>query len=172
MDGMARNHEQRCIPIFVMDFGLSAYTYKLKTSPATSWQGATEVFVLTRNWLAAVTYGMVAAFVVILASALLLASLLRFTSFAETSGSALPVIVSMVALFIGGTVAGSKMRRKGMLIGAMTGLCYSLFSLLFQYLGLEQAPGIAQYLYFLGNIAAAAVGGTAGVNLFSSRHGR
>ncbi|TGA99507.1 TIGR04086 family membrane protein [Sporolactobacillus shoreae] len=125
---------------------------------------------MTRNWLSAITYGMVASFIIILASAVLLASLLRFTSFAETSGTALPIIISAIALFIGGTIAGSKMKEKGLMIGAITGLFYCLFSLSFQYLALDRAPGLIQLVYFLANIAAAALGGTIGVNLFSGKH--
>lgn len=125
---------------------------------------------MTRNWFSAVTYGVAASFIIVLASALLLASLLRFTSFAETSGSVLPIVISVIALFIGGTIAGSKMKERGLMIGAVTGLFYCLFSLCFQYLGLERAPGLMQFIYFLTNVAASAIGGTVGVNLFSGKH--
>ncbi|MCL1630492.1 TIGR04086 family membrane protein [Sporolactobacillus sp. CPB3-1] len=126
---------------------------------------------MSRNWLSAVTYGMTAAIVIVLASALLLASLLRFTSFAESNGSILPIVISLVALFIGGVIAGSKTKEKGLLIGAITGLAYCLFSLFFQYLGLDQAPGLNQYLFFIANIASASLGGAIGVNLFAAaRH--
>lgn len=124
---------------------------------------------MARHWLAAVTYGMAASILIVLSSAFLLASLLRFTTFAETSGSVLPVIISVTALFIGGVVAGSKLKEKGLLIGAVTGLFYCLFSLFFQYLGMDRWPGLAQYVYFLANIGASAVGGTVGVNIFSGR---
>ncbi|MCO7175603.1 TIGR04086 family membrane protein [Sporolactobacillus kofuensis] len=125
---------------------------------------------MSRNWLSAVTYGMIAAIIIVLASAFLLASLLRFTSFAEGSGSILPIIISILALFIGGMISGSKMKEKGLVIGALTGLAYSLFSLFFQFLGLDQHPSLNQYLFSIANIAASSLGGVIGVNLFSLKH--
>ncbi|BBN99302.1 TIGR04086 family membrane protein [Sporolactobacillus terrae] len=125
---------------------------------------------MSRNWLSAVTYGMIAAIVIVLASAFLLASLLRFTSFAESNGSILPIVISLVALFVGGVIAGAKSKEKGLLIGTFTGLAYCLFNLFFQYLGLDQTPGVNQYLFLIANIAASALGGAIGVNLFASKH--
>jgi putative membrane protein (TIGR04086 family) len=125
---------------------------------------------MTRHWLAAIAYGMVASLLIILAAALLLASLLRFTSFSESGNSFLPIVISMVALFIGGAIAGSKLKQRGFLAGGLTGLFFGLFSLCFQYLGLNQSPGIMPLLFLLTNIVAAALGGIAGVNLFSGKH--
>lgn len=125
---------------------------------------------MARNWFSAVTYGIVASILIVLASAFLLASLLRFTSFTDSSSSLLPMIISIAALFIGGVIAGSKMKSRGLLIGAVTGLVYSLFSLFFQYLGFDSAPILTQYGFYLANIVAAALGGAVGVNLFSSKH--
>ncbi|MDD9147673.1 MULTISPECIES: TIGR04086 family membrane protein [unclassified Sporolactobacillus] len=124
---------------------------------------------MARNWLAAVTYGIAASFVIVLASAFLLASLLRFTSYSETGGSVLPIIISIGALFIGGIISGSKMKERGLLIGSVTGLFYCLFSLFFQFLGLDQAPGLNQYIFYLTNIASCAIGGAIGVNFFQGK---
>ncbi|GAY78386.1 hypothetical protein NBRC111894_3940 [Sporolactobacillus inulinus] len=90
---------------------------------------------MSRNWLSAVTYGMIAAIVIVLASAFLLASLLRFTSFAESNGSILPIVISLVALFVGGVIAGAKSKEKGLLIGTITGLAYCLFNIFFNISG-------------------------------------
>lgn len=125
---------------------------------------------MARHWLAAVTYGITAALLIILASAFLLASLLRFTSYSESTGSILPLIISLLSLFIGGVIAGSKMKERGLLIGAITGLIYCCFSFFFQFLGFDHAPGFSQYGFFAANIAAAALGGVVGVNLFSAKH--
>ncbi|MCO7126408.1 TIGR04086 family membrane protein [Sporolactobacillus shoreicorticis] len=125
---------------------------------------------MSRNWLSAVTYGMIAAILIVLASAFLLASLLRFTTYTESNGSILPIVISIVALFIGGVISGSKTKEKGLLIGAITGLAYCLFSLFFQYLGLDQSPSLNQYLFFVANIASASLGGAIGVNLFAGKH--
>ncbi|MFT8871499.1 MAG: TIGR04086 family membrane protein [Sporolactobacillus sp.] len=120
---------------------------------------------MARHGLTAIAYGLSAAMLIVLASAVLLASLLRFSSYSENGSIALPIIISLAALFIGGMIAGSKMKERGLLIGALTGVSYCLFSLLFQYLGLERMPGLLQEGLALANIAAAAVGGTMGVNL-------
>lgn len=125
---------------------------------------------MARNWLTAVTYGIITAIIIILASAFLLASLLRYTSYSENSGAALPLIISLVSLFIGGVIAGSKMKIRGLLVGAITGLVFCAFSFFFQYLGLDQAPLLKQYSFFAANIVAAALGGAVGVNLFSGKH--
>ncbi|RYM06827.1 TIGR04086 family membrane protein [Sporolactobacillus sp. THM7-7] len=124
---------------------------------------------MARHWVTAVSYGMIASILIVLASAFLLASLLRFTSFAESSGTVLPIVISLVSLFIGGVIAGSKMKEKGLAVGTVTGLMYCLFSLFFQFLGLDRAPGSIQYIFFAGNIVSCALGGALGVNLFSGR---
>ncbi|RYL93899.1 TIGR04086 family membrane protein [Sporolactobacillus sp. THM7-4] len=124
---------------------------------------------MARNWMTAVSYGMAASFVIVLASAFLLASLLRFTSYAETSGTVLPIIISIVALFIGGIFSGSRLKERGLLIGAMTGLFYCLFSLFFQLFGLDRVPGAMQYVFYIVNIVSSAFGGVVGVNLFSGK---
>jgi putative membrane protein, TIGR04086 family/integral membrane protein, TIGR04097 family len=125
---------------------------------------------MTRHWLAAIAYGMAASLLIILAAALLLASLLRFTSFSESGNSFLPVVISLIALFTGGAIAGSKLKQRGLLAGGLTGLFFSLFSLSFQYLGLNHSPGVMPLIFLMANIAAAALGGVAGVNLFSGKH--
>lgn len=124
---------------------------------------------MTRQWFAAVCYGMAASFIIILSSAFLLASLLRFTSFSESGSLALPLVISAVALFVGGVFSGSRMKKKGLLIGAVTGLFYCFFSFFFQFLGLDRMPGTTQYLFYFVNVASAAVGGAVGVNLFSGK---
>lgn len=125
---------------------------------------------MARNWLTAVTYGIAASFVIVLASAFLLASLLRFTSYSETGGSVLPIVISVIALFTGGIISGSKMKERGLLIGSITGLFYCLFSLFFQFLGLDQAPGPMQYVFYMANIASCSIGGAIGVNFFAGKH--
>lgn len=121
---------------------------------------------MSKRLFTAACYGITTSFVLIMVSALLLATLLKLTSLTESSISMMPTIISFVALFIGGLIAGAKMKEKGLVLGATTGLFYCLLIFAIQFLGFDSVLSPQQYLFYAANIAITALGGAMGVNLF------
>ncbi|WP_106497039.1 TIGR04086 family membrane protein [Lentibacillus sp. Marseille-P4043] len=114
----------------------------------------------------ALMYGWIVILGLILLTSFVLGLLLRFTSMDETTLSWVSLAVGLIALFIGGIVAGVKGKKKGWVIGAITGLGFTLFTFLVQYLGYQQTFSLEQSLHHAGFVAAALVGGVIGVNIF------
>jgi|GEM_PF-1558896 len=124
---------------------------------------------MAKKMVAATGYGMFTAFILIIAAALVLATLFKLTSLDEFSIGQLPMsLISFCALFIGGIISGTKMKEKGLFIGASTGFFYSLLIYLILYLGYNHPLGLDQYLTIIVNIAVTGMGGVIGVNLSSS----
>lgn len=117
------------------------------------------------NQFIALLYGWVVIIGLILLTSFILGILLRFTSMDETTLSWATLITGLIALFIGGIVAGVKGQKKGWIIGSITGLGFTLFIFLVQYLGFQQTFSMQQSLHHVGFIAAALLGGILGVNM-------
>ncbi|WP_188453533.1 TIGR04086 family membrane protein [Virgibacillus oceani] len=113
----------------------------------------------------ALMYGWIVILGLILVVSLVLGLLLRFTSMDEKTLSWITLAVGLISLFIGGIVAGVKGKQKGWVIGSFTGLGFTLFTFLVQYLGYQQAFSMEQSLHHLGFILAALAGGVIGVNV-------
>ncbi|MCM2606053.1 TIGR04086 family membrane protein [Rossellomorea marisflavi] len=116
----------------------------------------------------AVLFGTVTIFVIAIAASLIFSLLLRFTSLTESAISLFITIVSFLALFIGGFMSGGKGKTKGWMLGGSTGILYTLFVFLFQYLGLDSSPSSEQLIYHGCYILTAMMGGVLGVNLSGS----
>src|SRR5690606_1556554 len=113
----------------------------------------------------AMVYGVVAIFLIVIVSSLLISLLLKFTSLQESSISWVILGASFVALFVGGFVSGGKGKEKGWLIGGGTGLLYSMIVFLVQFLGYDASFTAEQIMYHAGFLAAAIIGGIFGVNM-------
>jgi len=122
-----------------------------------------------RNQLTALAYGWVTVFSLIFASSLIVALLLRFTSFNEPALGWTTLGIGIVSLFIGGIFAGAKGKMKGWLMGAAVGLGFTSLSFLIQYLGLSTTFSGEQALYHLFYLLAAMLGGIIGVNTAGPR---
>ncbi|MFC4022664.1 TIGR04086 family membrane protein [Oceanobacillus longus] len=118
-----------------------------------------------RNQFIALLYGWIVVFGIILISSFVLALILNFAAFGESSLEWATLIIGLLALFIGGVTAGMKGKAKGWMIGGTIGLGFSLIIFLIQYLGYQQGFSIEQSLYHLAYLAAALLGGIIGVNL-------
>ncbi|WP_176222192.1 TIGR04086 family membrane protein [Tuberibacillus sp. Marseille-P3662] len=121
---------------------------------------------MTKRLFTAAGYGVVTSLIIILAMALILSSLLKLSSLSEASIDKIPLIISLVALFIGGITAGVKLKERGLMIGAVTGILYSVIISLYLFLGVNMGLSPEQYLLFGANIIVTALGGVLGVNLF------
>lgn len=116
------------------------------------------------NQFTALLYGWIVVFSLVLITSIVLALLLRFTSLNEPTLSWITLVIGFLSLFIGGLVAGLKGQSKGWIIGGITGIGFTLFVFLVQYLGYKQSFSLEQSLHHLGYIIAALVGGVLGVN--------
>lgn len=114
----------------------------------------------------ALLYGWIAILGILLVASLILSLLLRFTSLGASTLSSTTTIISFLALFAGGWIAGLKAGEKGWLIGILTSLGFSLFIFLYQYLGLQNGFSMTQLLYHSGFLVAGLVGAVFGVNMY------
>ncbi|WP_433743385.1 TIGR04086 family membrane protein [Falsibacillus pallidus] len=104
-------------------------------------------------------------------SSLVFSLILRFTSADESSINLFVTIISFISLFIGGFVSGGKGRQKGLMLGGLTGIIYSLLVFLFQYLGLDALFSMKQMIYHGCFIITAMMGGVLGVNMSGGKTG-
>jgi putative membrane protein (TIGR04086 family) len=124
----------------------------------------------SKKWGKAIIFGLITIFVIALATSLVFASLLKLTGITESSIKWLLLGISILAMFIGGFVAGGNGKEKGWLIGGITALIYTLIIFLFQFLGHGKIFSMEQTLYHAGFLLVAMVGGVFGVNAASSRN--
>jgi len=116
----------------------------------------------------ALLYGWLTVMTLILGASLLLALLLKFTTFNEPTLTWVTLVIGLIALFIGGLFAGAKGRMKGWLMGGFTGLGFTLFTFLVQYLGYATMFSLEQSMHHLFYLLAAMLGGMIGVNVSGS----
>ncbi|MGE6629101.1 TIGR04086 family membrane protein [Bacillus sp. NPDC077027] len=109
--------------------------------------------------------GLIAIFAVMIATSLLVSLMLTFTKMQETSFTWVIMILSFIALFMGGIISGGKARERGWFIGAMTSLIFSLTVFLFQYLGFGKTFSVEQLIYHVAFLGICMFGGIIGVNL-------
>lgn len=110
-------------------------------------------------------FGLITILVIILSVSFIISLLLRFTSLTEASFSWVVMGLTFIALLIGGFVSGGSSKQKGWMVGAGTGILYSLLVFLVQYLGYNTTFSLEQYLFHAAFIVTAIVGGIFGVNI-------
>lgn len=118
---------------------------------------------------AAILYGVITTFVIVLTTSIVLSLLLRFTNIQESSLTWVILTLSFFALFIGGFVSGGKGKQKGWLVGGGTGVLFTLLVFLVQFLGYQASFSIEQMAYHIGYIIIAVLGGVIGVNMTGKR---
>ncbi|MFD2046196.1 TIGR04086 family membrane protein [Ornithinibacillus salinisoli] len=118
----------------------------------------------------ALMYGWIVILGLILIASFSLALLLRFSSFNEPTLSWVALVIGLISLFIGGLIAGIKGKAKGWMIGAFTGLGFTIFTFLVQYLGYQQSFSLEQSIHHLFYISAALFGGVIGVNIVTDEN--
>ncbi len=116
----------------------------------------------------ALLYGWIFVLAFILITSFILALILQFTDISQWMLSWIAFGVGLVALFIGGLITGVKGKAKGWIYGGITGIGFTLFVFLVQYLGYQNGFSLEQLLHHSGYITAAVFGGMIGVNIFSS----
>ncbi|RBW70424.1 TIGR04086 family membrane protein [Bacillus taeanensis] len=117
--------------------------------------------------LRAVGYGFLAIITIVLSISFIFSVILRFSSLTEGSIRWLIVGSSFIAIFIGGIIAGGRGKERGWIIGALTGLLYTIFVFFVQFLGYSMTFDSSQMLFHFGYMGTAVLGGVIGVNLSS-----
>ncbi|MGF2617223.1 TIGR04086 family membrane protein [Rossellomorea vietnamensis] len=117
----------------------------------------------------AILYGTGTILVIAAAASLIFALMLRFTSLEESSISLAVTIISFLALFVGGFMSGGKGKEKGLVLGALTGMLFSVGVFLFQYLGYDSLFSTKQVVYHACFIVTCMMGGILGVNVSGGR---
>ncbi|NCU18633.1 TIGR04086 family membrane protein [Pallidibacillus pasinlerensis] len=121
-----------------------------------------------RRVSSSVLIGLGVIYVVAAIFSLIFSLILKFTSAQEDQLSLIITIISFIALFMGGLVAGGRVREKGWLLGGLTGLLYTVINFLFQYLGYDTIFSTQQLIYYVCFTLTAIMGGILGVNMFNS----
>lgn len=124
---------------------------------------------MKNSYLLAIVYGWITIFVLLLLSSIFLSIMMRFTSINEFMLSYLSLSIGILSLLIGGIVAGMKGKAKGLIIGALTGIGFTVLTFLIQYLGYNETFSMQQMIYHLAYIISAMIGSIIGVNLATSR---
>lgn len=118
-----------------------------------------------RQMLNALLFGWIAVLSLFLISSVIIALLLKVTSLGENLLQWIALVIGILSLFIGGMIAGLKGKTKGWIVGGITGIGFTLFIFLVQFLGYHQGFSIEQTLHHLGYTLAALIGGVIGVNI-------
>jgi putative membrane protein (TIGR04086 family) len=118
----------------------------------------------------AVLYGVITIFLLVTVVSFVLSLILTFTSAQESSFTWVVLICSFLSVFIGGLVAGGKGKERGWLVGGFTSMLFTLIVFLFQFLGFDHLFTAQQWLYHLGFLIVAMLGGIIGVNVSTSRN--
>ncbi|QXE00532.1 TIGR04086 family membrane protein [Terribacillus sp. DMT04] len=116
----------------------------------------------------AILYGWITVFSLLLFISFTLALLLRFTKMGEGMLDWTTLGAGILSLFIGGFIAGVKGEDKGWMLGGMTAMGFTVFVLLYQYLGYQVGFSGAQLLTHGGFLLASLIGGMIGVNIKTS----
>lgn len=120
---------------------------------------------MRRQLFHALLYGWITVLGLILISSIIIAFLLRVTSFDDKLLTWVALSIGILSLFIGGLITGLKGKTKGWMIGALTGIGFTIFTFSVQYLGYHQGFSLEQSIHHLAYIFAAIVGGILGVNI-------
>ncbi|MFC4404003.1 TIGR04086 family membrane protein [Gracilibacillus xinjiangensis] len=112
-----------------------------------------------------VLFGWIGIIVVMLAASIILALLLRFTSLGESTLELVTLLISFLALFIGGFIAGLKAKHKGIIVGAITSILFTLFVFFYRFLGVEASFTIVQFVHHAAYLLLAMIGAIIGVNV-------
>src|SRR5690625_3816023 len=129
-----------------------------------------EEIYMNRSTIIAAGYGWMAVLIHVLIFALFTSLILQFITITELTLTYVTFSIDIIALFIGGFIAGLKGKGKGWLLGAITGIGFTLFTFMVQYLGFNGSFTFQQIIYHSSFILAAIAGSVIGVNLVTVKN--
>ncbi len=110
--------------------------------------------------------GSVTAIIVSLILLFIYASLLSYTNISETTMTPVVITISGVSILIGSTISSLKIKKQGMLNGALVGLIYILFIYILSSILLTGFEiNIKSLIMMAVSTFAGMIGGIIGVNL-------
>src|SRR5690625_1070716 len=102
---------------------------------------------MKRTDIVAIGYGLITIFLCIIVASFFLSLIVHFSSISELTLAIITTIIGIIAIFCGGFIAGLKGKRRGWLIGIATGIVFTAFVFLVQYLGFDQTFSNEQMIY-------------------------
>ncbi|MCL6459714.1 MAG: TIGR04086 family membrane protein [Gorillibacterium sp.] len=108
--------------------------------------------------------GMIWAFGMMAAGALIFSLLLAFTDQKESSLPSATYVIHALSALIGGMVAGKKSGARGWYAGGATGILYAVLLYLIGFLGFDRGLQLQSLLLVAAAFAIGALGGIIGVN--------
>lgn len=118
----------------------------------------------------ALLYGWIFILAFSLISSFILALILQFTEISQWMLSWIAFSVGLIGLFIGGMITGMKGKSKGWVIGGLSGVGFTTFIFLVQFLGYQNGFSTSQIVHHSVFILVAMLGGMIGVNMFQSEN--
>ena len=110
--------------------------------------------------------GSVTAIIVSLILLLIYATLLSYTNISETTMTPVVITISGVSILIGSTISSLKIKKQGMLNGALVGLIYILFIYILSSILLTGFEiNTKSIIMIIVSTVAGMIGGVIGVNL-------
>ena len=101
---------------------------------------------------------------IMLASTFLITLLNYFNIIGGTTLTISKILILTISLFIGGLITGRRSTKKGWLEGLKLALIFLVILILFNYLGLGNAPKIKNLLYYSIIIISCIFGSIIGIN--------
>lgn len=101
---------------------------------------------------------------IILVSTFLITLLNYFNIISGTTLTISKILILTISLFIGGLITGKRSTKKGWLEGLKLALIFLVILILFNYLGLGNAPKIKNLLYYSIIIISCIFGSIIGIN--------
>lgn len=109
--------------------------------------------------------GSIISIVITLIGLVIFASLLTYTSIAESAIPAVTIIITIISILIGSSLCMSTVRKNGIINGILVGLIYIAFIyILSSIIEGNFALNLKSIIMIIGAIIAGAVGGIIGVN--------
>ena len=109
--------------------------------------------------------GSIISMLITIIALLIFASLLTYTSMSEATIPAVIIVISIISILIGSTICMAKVKKNGIVNGALIGLIYiMLIYLLSSIIQGNFAINIYSIIMIIGSTLAGAVGGIIGVN--------
>lgn len=109
--------------------------------------------------------GSVISIAITLIGLVIFASLLTYTSIAESTIPAVTIIITIISILIGSSLCMSTVKKNGIINGILVGLIYIAFIyILSSMIEGNFALNLKSIIMIVGSIIAGAVGGIIGVN--------
>lgn len=130
--------------------------------------GKGRIAIATKQLGTSILWGLIAIFLLQIIFSTIFSFILKLTSVQESGLQIAITAASFISLFAGGFLSGGKGKEKGWILGGATGILYSIFIFLFQYLGYDSVFTTEQLIYHTCFILIAMMGGILGVNITSN----